>query len=103
VIPQAAITHWRNVAPWPQDVQVEQDLILSRALVEIFREPLPCQGLLLRGGTALHKLFMKPAGRYSEDIDLVQASPGPIGPALNAIRARLDPIMGHGSKTVLTG
>ena len=39
MIPEAAITHWRNVAPWPQDAQVEQDLILSRALVEIFREP----------------------------------------------------------------
>ena len=94
MIPQAAITHWRNVAPWPQDAQVEQDLILSRALVEIFQEPILSKELLLRGGTALHKLFMKPAGRYSEDIDLVQASPGPIGPVLDALRARLDPILG---------
>ncbi len=28
MIPQAAITHWRNVVPWPQDAQVEQDLII---------------------------------------------------------------------------
>ena len=94
MIPEAAITHWRNVAPWPQDAQVEQDLILSRALVEIFREPIPAGQLLLRGGTALHKLFMRPAARYSEDIDLVQASAGPIGPVLDALRARLDPLLG---------
>jgi len=94
VIPEAAITHWRNVAPWPQDAQVEQDLILSRALVEIFQEPGLASAVLLRGGTALHKLYLHPARRYSEDIDLVQARPGPIGPILDAIRARLDPLLG---------
>lgn len=94
MIPEAAITHWRNVAPWPQDAQVEQDLILSRALIEIFQEPTLSKALLLRGGTALHKLFIAPARRYSEDIDLVQAAPGPIGPVLDAIRARLDPVLG---------
>jgi hypothetical protein len=94
VIPEAAITYWRNIAPWPQDAQVEQDLILSRALVEIFQEPVLSKGLLLRGGTALHKLLVRPARRYSEDIDLVQAAPGPIGPILDAIRARLDPVLG---------
>jgi hypothetical protein len=35
-----------------------------------------------------------PAARYSEDIDLVQTEPGAIGPALNAIRARLDGWLG---------
>jgi len=95
VIPEAAITHWRNVAPWPQDVQVEQDLILSRALVEIFLEPSLSDALLLRGGTALHKLFVSPPRRYSEDIDLVQVAAGRIGPILNAIRTRLDPLFGE--------
>ncbi len=94
MIPQAAITHWRNVAPWPQDSQVEQDLILSRALIEIFQDPVLAPALLLRGGTALHKLFVASPQRYSEDIDLVQVSAGPIGPVLNAIRSRLDPILG---------
>lgn len=94
MIPEAAITHWRNLAPWPQDAQVEQDLILSRALVEIFQEPDLASALLLRGGTALHKLFISPAHRYSEDIDLVQAAAGPIGPILDAIRTRLDPLLG---------
>jgi predicted nucleotidyltransferase component of viral defense system len=95
MIPAAAITHWRNVAPWPQDAQVEQDLILSRALIEIFQEPGLSGSLLLRGGTALHKLFISPARRYSEDIDLVQVAAGPIGPILNAIRMRLDPLLGE--------
>lgn len=94
MISQAAITHWRNIAPWPQDAQVEQDLILSRALVEIFQDPLLAEALLLRGGTALHKLLVKSPSRYSEDIDLVQAAAGPIGPVMSAIRARLDPVLG---------
>ena len=36
MIPRAHITSWRAVAPWSTDAQVEQDLILSRALIEIF-------------------------------------------------------------------
>jgi len=95
MIPEAAITHWRNVAPWPQDAQVEQDLILSRALVEIFQDSDLSKMLLLRGGTALHKLFFMPSRRYSEDIDLVQVAPGAIGPILDAIRSRLDPLFGR--------
>lgn len=94
MIPEAAILQWRRVAPWPVDVFVEQDLILSRALVEIFQDPALSKALLLRGGTALHKLFVSPPQRYSEDIDLVQVAPGPIGPTLDALRSRLDPVLG---------
>jgi hypothetical protein len=36
VIPRNFITEWRAEAPWIQDAQVEQDLVLSRALVELF-------------------------------------------------------------------
>jgi hypothetical protein len=32
----AFIKEWSHVAPWPQMYQVEQDLIISRALVELF-------------------------------------------------------------------
>jgi len=39
VIPRASITAWRKAAPWPDNTQVEQDLVLSRALVELFRRP----------------------------------------------------------------
>ncbi len=36
MIPRAHITAWRSFAPWPDDAQVEQDLVLSRAMVELF-------------------------------------------------------------------
>lgn len=42
--------------------------------------------LAFRGGTALHKLFLEPQVRYSEDIDLVQIKEGPISPLLKKIR-----------------
>ena len=41
------------------------------------------------GGTALHKLYLAPAARYSEDIDLVQRRPEGIGPTFNRIRERM--------------
>lgn len=93
MIPQAEITAWRSRAPWPSDAQVEQDLVLSRALVEIFRNP--TTAVAFRGGTALHKAYLDPAGRYSEDIDLVQRDTGPIGAVLNGIREKLDPWLGR--------
>ena len=40
MIPRDYITEWRAEAPWVQDSQVEQDLVISRALVEIFSHPL---------------------------------------------------------------
>lgn len=72
MIPQAYITEWGNYVPWKTNEQIEQDLIISRALVEIFKDPFLADRLAFRGGTALHKLFMQPQPRYSEDIDLVQ-------------------------------
>jgi len=95
VIPHDHITAWRSQAPWIQDFQVEQDLVLSRALVEIFSEPALADGLAFRGGTALHKLHLKSAVRYSEDIDLVQINAGPAGPIMNTLRNVLDPWLGQ--------
>jgi len=94
VIPRAHITSWRAVAPWSTDAQVEQDLILSRALIEIFSNAILASHLAFRGGTALHKLFLNPASRYSEDIDLVQLNSEPIGPILTALHQTLDPWLG---------
>lgn len=94
MIPFAYIIDWRRNAPWIQDLQVEQDLVLSRALAELFRHPPVARALALRGGTALYKLQKRPAARYSEDIDLVQRSSEPIGPTLDAIRDALDPWLG---------
>jgi hypothetical protein len=53
MIPRAHITAWRPQAPWSTDAQVEQDLLLSRAIVEIFSDPLVADSLAFRGGTAL--------------------------------------------------
>jgi predicted nucleotidyltransferase component of viral defense system len=91
MIPHDYITAWRVQAPWIQDFQVEQDLIISRALVEIFSHPPLADGLAFRGGTALYKLYLKPAARYSEDIDLVQVKAEPAGPMMDALREVLDP------------
>lgn len=52
MIPQAYITEWRNNAPWQDDFQVEQDLIIERALVEIFSDPFLKGRVAFRGGTA---------------------------------------------------
>ena len=95
MIPQAHITAWRATAPWADDAQVEQDLVLSRAVVEIFADSDLAGALVLRGGTALNKLFIQPPSRYSQDIDLVQAKSGAIGDVLNAIRRCLDPWLGR--------
>ena len=32
MIPRDYITEWRSEAPWVQDFQIEQDLVISRAL-----------------------------------------------------------------------
>ncbi|HEX8672957.1 MAG TPA: nucleotidyl transferase AbiEii/AbiGii toxin family protein [Longimicrobium sp.] len=95
MIPRASITAWRHHAPWADDAQVEQDLVLTRALIEIFNVPALRENLAFRGGTALNKLFLDPPSRYSEDIDLVQLTAGPIGPVLDALRAVLDPWLGE--------
>ena len=65
MIPFDSITQWRAVAPWVQDAQVEQDLILSRALVDMFARPELSEALAFRGGTAIHKMCLPPAARHS--------------------------------------
>ena len=89
MIPQRYIEEWKISAPWPNDAQVEQDLIIARALVEIFSDDMLRESLAFRGGTALHKLYLQPQARYSEDIDLVQIKAEPINPILKRIRERL--------------
>ncbi|MHB1107930.1 MAG: nucleotidyl transferase AbiEii/AbiGii toxin family protein [Lutibacter sp.] len=85
MIPKPDIAKWQEQSPWKQFYQVEQDLVISRALVEIFSDEFLRENLAFRGGTALHKLYLSPAPRYSEDIDLVQIKPGPIKPIMQRI------------------
>lgn len=94
MIPRAFITHWRSRAPWALDEQVEQDLVISRAIVEIFSDVELADALAFRGGTALHKVILPAPLRYSEDIDLVRTAGGPAGAIIDALRAKLDPWLG---------
>jgi len=108
MIPKPYIAKWQDYAPWKQFYQVEQDLVISRALVEIFSDEFLKENLAFRGGTALHKLYLNPAARYSEDIDLVQIKPGPIKPIMEQLKKvinffeepRKTQVRGHGTKAL---
>ncbi len=108
MIPKPYIAKWQKHAPWKQFYQVEQDLVISRALVEIFSDEFLKENLAFRGGTALHKLYLNPASRYSEDIDLVQIKSGPIKPIMQRIgevitffeEPRKTQVRGHGAKAL---
>ena len=95
MIPAQDIVAWGTLVPWTEVRQVEQDLIISRALVEIFSDPVLREALRFRGGTALNKLHFPAPLRYSEDIDLVRTSHGPIGPVLDRLRVVLEPWLGR--------
>jgi predicted nucleotidyltransferase component of viral defense system len=108
MIPKPHIAEWQNHAPWKEFYQVEQDLIISRTLVELFSDDYLKENIAFRGGTALHKLYLNPAPRYSEDIDLVQVRPGPIKPIMQKIgevvaffeESRKTQVKGHGAKAL---
>lgn len=89
MIPRAHLQEWSARAPWPDLRQVEQDLIICRALCDLFNAPKLKGKIAFRGGTAIHKLLFKKPLRYSEDIDLVQAKAEPIGTTVDAIRDAL--------------
>jgi len=89
MIPQRYIEEWRATAPWALDGQVEQDLVIARAMVEIFSDGFLQKLLAIRGGTALHKFYLTPQIRYSEDVDLVHINAEPINPVLKRLRERL--------------
>ena len=89
MIPRAYIQAWRAHAPWPSEAQVEQDLIICRALCDLFSAPALAGKIAFRGGTAIHKLLFEKPLRYSEDIDLDQTRAEPIGPMVDAIRGAL--------------
>ncbi len=87
MITPADIAHWRTQVPWVSPENVEQDLVLSRLIVEIARHPLLGSELVFRGGTCFHKLWLDRPWRYSEDLDYVRRTEGGVGDVLDAIRA----------------
>ena len=54
---RSQIIQWGVDHPWQNENQIEQDLLLSMAMVEIANDSLLGNELVLRGGTAFHKLF----------------------------------------------
>ena len=96
MIPSSSIAAWREVVPWSTALQIEKDLIISRALVAIYSDSDLSAQLRFRGGTALHKLHLPTPMRFSEDIDLVRTESGPIGPVIDRLRLALEPWLGPG-------
>jgi predicted nucleotidyltransferase component of viral defense system len=89
LIPASYIQAWSEKAPWPDSRQIEQDLIICRALCDLFNATALKGKIAFRGGTAINKLLFKQPLRYSEDIDLVQTAAAPIGATVDAIREAL--------------
>jgi predicted nucleotidyltransferase component of viral defense system len=85
MIPEYAINEWRNTVLWGGLEQIELDLVICRALTELFNDDYLASHLAFRGGTALHKLYLSPQPRYSEDIDLVQIKAEPVKETITRI------------------
>jgi predicted nucleotidyltransferase component of viral defense system len=90
-----------HVSGWTQEV--ERALIATAArkkhhvaIVDLFSDPFLREQLRFRGGTALNKLHFPAPIRYSEDIDLVRTSTGPIKPAIDRVRERLGAVARSG-------
>lgn len=94
MISKIYLDEWRQIAPWSDDRMVEQDLVISRLLIELFNHPEISNSFAFRGGTAIYKLFASQPVRYSEDIDLVQVKAEPIGESIKTIRNLIDPLLG---------
>ena len=70
MIPMMNIIAWGNVVPWAEQRQVEQDLIISRAIIDLFSDQFLREQLRFRGGTALNKLhFPSPTGIHRRNRD----------------------------------
>ncbi|MDR2383968.1 MAG: nucleotidyl transferase AbiEii/AbiGii toxin family protein [Prevotellaceae bacterium] len=86
MIPEYAIKEWNQNIIWRQIEYVEQDLIICRALCDLFNNEYLASHLAFRGGTTLYKLYLNSQARYSEDIDLVQITAEPIKETIDTIR-----------------
>lgn len=103
MIPKNFILEWIGVVPWSEPRQVEQDLIITNALLKLYGDPILKEALAFRGGTALNKLFFTESFRYSEDIDLVQIASQPIGATIDLIRKIMDPWLGTPKRSASGG
>ena len=90
---QDVLAH-QAVVPWAAQYQVEQDLLLCRAMVALFDDKFLSTQIAMRGGTLLHKVHLAPPARYSEDIDLVVVGTRPADHIRRAIRRVLTDVLG---------
>ncbi len=88
------------VVPWAAQYQVEQDLLLCRAMAAFFDDAFLSGQIAMRGGTLLHKAHLAPASRYSEDIDLVVVGTRPEDHVRRAIRRVLTDVLGEPKTSV---
>jgi predicted nucleotidyltransferase component of viral defense system len=82
------------VVPWSAQYQVEQDLLLCRAMTALFDDDFLGSQIAMRGGTLLHKVHLAPPARYSEDIDLVVVGSRPAEHIRRALRRVLADVFG---------
>lgn len=90
----------QSVVPWPNLFQVEQDLLLCRGMAALFEDSFLQQQIAMRGGTLLHKVYLPPPSRYSEDIDLVVIGDRPEGHIRKALNRVLQNVLGTPKQSV---
>jgi predicted nucleotidyltransferase component of viral defense system len=90
----------QSFVPWPSQIQVEQDLLLCRAMVALFDDASLQSQIAMRGGTLLHKIHLAPASHYSEDIDLVVVGERPEGHIHKALSRVLKAVLGTPKRPV---
>ncbi len=59
MIPVMNITAWSKVAPWAEQRQIEQDLIISRAIVDLFQLYMDAEGHQITRAKAEERMFQK--------------------------------------------
>jgi predicted nucleotidyltransferase component of viral defense system len=84
----------QTVVPWSTQHQIEQDLLLCRAMAALFDDSFLSTQIAMRGGTLLHKVHLAPPSRYSEDIDLVAVGSRPAEHIRRAVRRVLADVLG---------
>ncbi len=51
MLPRRYIEEWKEFSPWPEDAQVEQDLVIEKALLQLYSDQFLRDRLAFRGGT----------------------------------------------------
>jgi predicted nucleotidyltransferase component of viral defense system len=90
----------QTAVPWSSQRQVEQDLLLCRAMVAVFNDTFLQTQVAMRGGTLLHKVHLAPPARYSEDIDLVVLGTRPEDHIRKALKRVLRDVLGNPKASV---